>query len=414
MAHSSGPVSPYDPLPPHLDPRGKHRNARSHAPRSGRKGITRAVLGVVTLLSIATLIVSGYVWYTYRDINKNVTRLKVAVGAPPSGKTDIDGKDQNILLVGNDDRQNMTAADVKKLKVGRGSGSDATDTMMIMHIPADGKKATLISLPRDSYVSIPGHGKAKLNAAYVDGLASSSGTADDKRAAGADLLISTVEQLTGLTINHYVQVSLMGFYDISNAVGGVTVNLCNAVDDTKQANGGDGGSGLVLSKGKHVISGVQALEFVRQRHGLKNGDLDRVRRQQYFLAAAFRKVASVGILFKLKSLGDAIQRNVYLDPSLDLIGLAKQMENLSANNIVGKTIPFQRYEDVEIGGVSQSVEIVSPAKVQAFVAKLIAPPAPAPPTTPATGTTTTPPAGSGSTTSTTSTAPAPIDSKCIN
>jgi LCP family protein required for cell wall assembly len=286
----------------------------------------------------------------------------------------------------------------------------ATDTMMIVHIPADGSKATLISLPRDSYVKIPGHGMNKLNAAYVEGYNGASGTADQKRTAGADLLIRTITNLTGLTINHYIQVSLMGFYDISNAIGGVTVNLCHNVNDTVKYNrsiGSDGGSGLKISKGKHSIKGVQALEFVRQRHNLPNGDLDRVRRQQYFLTAAFRKVASVGILFKLKALGDAVKRNIYLDPGLHLIDLAHQMENLSANNIIGKTIPFEHFQDVDINGVSQSVEIVSPAHVQRFLDKLINPPAP-------------PSSASASHTGGASLHPSPspthkaIDSKCIN
>jgi LCP family protein required for cell wall assembly len=397
---------PSAPLPPHLDPRGRHRG------HSGAWHVAagRVALGVFTLLSVAMLVIAGYVWHTYRGIDNGVKRLKVAVGAPPSGKDDIDGKDQNILLVGNDDRSNMTDAEVKKLHVGRGTGSKATDTMMIVHVPADGSRATLISLPRDSYVDIPGHDKNKLNAAFLDGYNEASGTDDQKRAAGADLLIRTVTNLTGLTINHYVQVSLMGFYDISNAIGGVQVNLCHAVNDTVRHNraiGLSGGSGLRLSKGKHTIQGVQALEFVRQRENLPRGDIDRVRRQQYFLTAAFRKVASVGIVFKLQALGDAVKRNIYLDPDLHLTQLAQQMEKLSANNIVGRTIPFERFQDENVG----NVEIVNPAKVQAFVKRVID------------GPTSTPSAKASSSASSTtrtstpasrSTTPKAIDSKCIN
>ena len=373
-------------------------------------------LTLFSLISLSALVLAGYAWSTYRDINNGVSRLKVAVDAPPSGKHDIDGTDQNILLVGNDDRRNMTDAEVKALHVGRDGGSMATDTMMIVHVPADGSKATLISMPRDSYVKIPGHGMNRLNSAYVTGYNSVSGTDDQKRAAGADLLIHTVTDLTGLTINHYVQVSLMGFYDISNAIGGVTVNLCHAVNDTVAYNrsiGSDGGSGLVLSKGKHSIRGVQALEFVRQRHNLPNGDLDRVRRQQYFLTAAFRKVASVGILFKLHALGDAVKRNIYLDPRLNLTDLAQQMEKLSANNITGKTIPFSGFNDNSPVG---SVEVVDPAKVQAFVERLINGPTAKPTGTAqsssksSTPKSATPKSPSGSASST----PKAIDSKCIN
>ena len=126
----------------------------------------------------------------------------------------------------------MTAAEAKALHTGRTTGSLSTDTMMIVHIPADGSKATLISLPRDSYVDIPGYGKNKLNSAYAQAYNDASGDDDAKRAAGANVLIKTVTNLTGLTIDHYVQVGLLGFYRISNAIGGVTVNLCNAVDDS--------------------------------------------------------------------------------------------------------------------------------------------------------------------------------------
>ncbi len=407
MASRSFPADPSAPLPPHLDPRGRHH--RHHSSRFAPYRLVGRTLGV--LLSAGLLLLAGYAFYTYRDINNGVSRLKVDVGAPPSGKHDIDGTDQNILLVGNDDRTNMTDAEVKALHVGRDGGSMATDTMMIVHVPADGSRATLISLPRDSYVKIPGHGMNKLNSAYVTGYNAATGTTDEKRAAGADLLLHTVTDLTGLTLNHYIQVSLMGFYDISNAIGGVTVNLCHAVNDTVAYNrsiGSDGGSGLVLSKGKHSIKGVQALEFVRQRHNLPHGDLDRVRRQQYFLTAAFRKVASVGVLFKLKALGDAVKRNIYLDPNLNLIDLAHQMEKLSANNITGRTIPFQGFDNNSPVG---SVEVVDPAKVQAFVQRLINP-APKPSGS-ASGTakgstTTAKPTGSASST------PKAIDSKCIN
>jgi LCP family protein required for cell wall assembly len=414
------PPSPYPPdptaaLPPHLDPRGR-RGGRRRSTGGGvaRRSAARLSLFVATLLSASLLVLAGYVWLTYRDINNGVHRLKVAVGQAPSGKHDIDGTDQNILLVGNDDRSNMTNLEVRKLHVGRGSGSKATDTMMIVHIPADGSRATLISLPRDSYVKIPGHGMNKLNSAYLSGYNEAKGTEDQRRAAGADLLIRTVTDLTGLTINHYVQVSLMGFYDISNAIGGVTVNLCHSVDDTITYNrnhGSDGGSGLILSKGKHTITGVQALEFVRQRHNLPNGDLDRVRRQQYFLTAAFRKVASLGIFFKLRQLGDAVQRNVYMDPGLNLTDLATQMQKLSANNIVGRTIPFERFDDNSPVG---SVEIVDPAHVQRFVERLIHPPSPsatrssAPSSRASTG------ASRASTTPSVSKTPKPLDARCIN
>ncbi|MDT4904739.1 MAG: hypothetical protein QOF92_2878 [Pseudonocardiales bacterium] len=363
------------------------------------------------MLSAGLLLLAGYYWQTFRSINNGVPRLQnLAVGQAPSDSVKVpSGKDMNILLVGNDDRTNMTKAEQATLRVGSDGGSKSTDTMMIMHVPADGSKATLISLPRDSYVSIPGHGMNRLNSAYVFGYNDKSGTIDEKRSAGANLLIESISNLTGLTINHYIQVSLLGFYEISNAIGGIPVNLCNAVDDSPAANqaaGLDGGSGLVLSKGMHTIKGVTALEFVRQRHFLPGGDLDRVRRQQYFLTAAFRQVASAGILTKLNALGSALKRNVYLDPGLDLLGIAQQLEHLTANNIIGKTIPTNPQQ---ING--QDVLAVDKTQVRAFLGQLLNKPTPSVTPSSAKSTTKKPastsPSGSASKTKA-------IDATCIN
>ena len=397
-------MSTSGPLPPHLDPRGRHRGAAAGPAR--QRSFARPVGRILgALLSLTLLVVAGYSWNQFREINDKVTRLPVATGQQPSGSTDIDGQDQNILLVGNDDRSTMTAAESKQLHASPDGGSLNTDTMMIVHIPADGSKATLISLPRDSYVHIKGHGTNRLNSAYSDGYNAtpSTDTLDARRAAGADLLISTITNLTGLTINHYVQVDLLGFYRISNAIGGVSVNLCHAVNDTHAANraaGLTGGSGLKLSAGHHVLQGVQALEFVRQRHFLPRGDLDRIRRQQYFLTAAFRKIASVGIITKIHSLGTAVEQSLYLDGSLNLITLANQLQGLSANNIVSRTIPTS---NEVIDGMD--VLKVKPAKVHTFIDKVIGS---------GSGASTTPSKHPRSGSTKSSKKSSPIDSKCID
>ena len=373
------------PLPPDLDPRRPRRHARA----SSTAGVSLARLAKVVsaALSLLLIVYIGYLWTTVRGIN-DVQRLNIGGlgGAPvsqPSGSpsvaplVDIDGQDQNILIVGNDDRSGMTDAQVNELKVGRDGGSLNTDTMMIVHVPADGSKATLISLPRDSYVDIPGYGMNRLNAAYSMAYRDASGSANAKRAAGAQKLIEVIKNLTGLTIDHFVQVSLLGFVNISDAIGGVQVNMCNAVNDTVSHNasiGLTGGSGLVLSKGRHTIQGVQALEFVRQREGLKHGDIDRTARQRYFLTAAFRAVASAGTLLdvgKLNNLINAVKKSIYVDQNLSMLELARQMSNLSANNIVGTVIPTDHYENVNLYGYESNVGIVIPTQVRAYVQKLV-------------------------------------------
>ena len=346
------------------------------AARRAHRGIARRLgYALGTLVSVTLLVVSGYAWATFRAANNGLQRLHVATGqTPATTRRDIDGKDQNILVVGNTDRSTLTRAQQQALHVGS-DVSLATDTMMIVHLPADGRSAQLISLPRDAYVAIPGYGMNKLNAAYVDGYVHTAGSLDAKRVAGADLLIRTVGNLTGLTIDHFVSVSMYGFVQISDAIGGVTVNLCHAVDDTVAHNrtlGISGGSGLVLSAGPHTIEGVTALEFVRQRHGLPNGDLDRTARQRYFLIQAFHKIASAGVLLdpgKLHALISAVDASIWVDDGLDLMSLALQAARLDPAHIASHVIPFVRFANVDVG----SVEIVDPAQVRAFVAGLVRP-----------------------------------------
>jgi LCP family protein required for cell wall assembly len=342
---------------------GRHRHQSVHPPDAWLVTARWFARVVATLVSITLLLGFGYGWYNYRDLNNNLRRLQINVPQAANHR-DIDGADQNILIVGNDDRSDMTDAEVRELKTGRDGGSLATDTMMIVHVPANGSKATLISLPRDSYVEIPGYGMNKLNSAYADAYTNSSGSTDQKRAAGATLLEHTIEDLTGLSIDHYVQVNLLGFYRISNAIGGVTVDLCESVDDAE-------GSHLKLSAGRHTIEGVQALEFVRQRKGLPRGDIDRVARQRYFLTAAFRKISSAGILLnpgRLHDLVQAVDNSLYVDSTFDILAFAKQISGLNADNIRGQTIPY--VDERNVPGVGD-VEIIDPDQVKQFVANLL-------------------------------------------
>ena len=328
---------------------------------------------ISAVLSLSLIVGFAYGWNYYRSLNSGLQRVTLNKPGGSNTTHDIDGKDENLLIFGNDDRTQLTNAQVKELHVGRDGGSLATDSMLIVHIPADGSKATLISLLRDSYVNIPGYGMDKLNAAYADGYTHASGSFDDKVAAGANLLTQVIYNLTGLTINHFVQISLIGFVNLSDAVGGITINLCHAVDDTVAHNrsvGLSGGSGLVMSAGVHTdVKGITALEFVRQREGLVGGDLARAARQRYFLTAAFRKVASVGIITRLGQLKTAVQQSLIIDQGLDLTSLATQLANLSANNITGVQMPFVKFQTITPG--PGSVEIVDPAAVKVFINNLI-------------------------------------------
>jgi LCP family protein required for cell wall assembly len=340
---------------------------------------------VAGLISLILLVVSGYAWGSYHDLNTGLRRLTLDLGARPSAAPSIaasasasalpvpatPGRDQNLLVVGTDDRSDMTARERSLLKVGNDQGV-RSDVILIVHLPADGSRATLISIPRDSYVSIPGYGMDRINAAFSYGFNNARGSHDQRYAAGANLLIHTVEQLSGLAIDHFAAVDFLAFYRVAQAVGGVPVVLCRSVDDrfrTNQREGIRGGSGFHMTKGPHVLTPLQSLEFVRQRHNLPGGstDLQRNKRQRYFLAAAFRKITSAGVLFhpaKLHALIGAVEQSVYVDSDFDLTSLIGQAANLSANKIAGKTIPYRGFwNDSPVGAVVR----VDPAQVQRAV-----------------------------------------------
>ena len=362
---------------------------------------------VATMLSVFLLVTFGVYWQKYHAFSSGLKKLDVFGQHIEKPKTDIDGKDQNILIVGNDDRETATDAELAALGTGRDGGSLNTDTMMLVHVPANGKKATLVSFPRDSYVAIPGFGEGKLNSAYPDAYGATSGSTDQKRTAGARELVETLQNLTGVTIDHFVQVDLLGFYRISQAIGPVKVNMCQSVTEPE--------SGINLHAGINSIVGKQALAFVRQRYNFPNGlgDLDRVQRQRYFLTAAFRKITSVGTLAnpnKLESLLNAVKKSVYMDDTLDPLQLASQMAELSADNIVGQTIPTDGFGSAN----GQSTVVVHPEQVQAFMKKLLSPPAAAS-TTPRSSTSRPSSSTSKAPTSTRTGTPAhkPIDSGCI-
>jgi LCP family protein required for cell wall assembly len=353
-----------------------------------------AAQGLAALTSVVLLVISGYAWTSYHSLNTGLRRLTLDTGRQPGAPassapasagassaaglpTRTPGHDQNILVVGTDDRSDMTPAEIKLLKVGHDQGV-RSDVIMIVHVPANGAQATLISIPRDSYVRIPGYGMNRINAAFSFAYNDAKGSQDQRHIAAANLVIHTVEDLTGLTMDHFVAVDFIGFYRIANAIGGVPVVLCHSVDDrfkTNQRNGIQGGSGFHMSKGPHVLTPIQSLEFVRQRHNLPGGstDLERNQRQRYFLAAAFRKITSAGVLFnpgKLHALIDAVKHSVYVDSGFNLTSLIGQVANLSANKIVGRPIPIAGFWN---GSPVGDVIRINPVEVRHKLAEWLQP-----------------------------------------
>lgn len=335
--------------------------------------LLRAACALVALL---VMVASGIAWAAYKNFTASIPH-GAAVPALRPGQTDADGADTDILLVGDDTRAGATPAELKALHAGRDQTTVNADTMMVLHIPADGSAPSIISFPRDSWVTIPGHGHSKINAAYPDAYnaARDHGASDrEAQSAGINLTIRTIELLTGLHIDHYMQVDLLGFYRISEAIGGVRVCLKEAQNASTDRDAyGSGYSGIDLPKGISVIKGSQALAFVRQRHGLPQGDLSRIIRQQYFLRAAFAKITSAGMLlnpFKLHALLGAVGKSLLIDPSLNLISLARQFESLAAGHIRFATIPNNGPKLIYPDGVETSIVEVNKSAIPAFLAQI--------------------------------------------
>jgi LCP family protein required for cell wall assembly len=324
---------------------------------------------VAAVLSLVLLCGTGWGWYLGRVADASVTRTD-AIPTEGNGNSAGVREAMNLLLVGNDSRTALTAEQQAELHTGGASGLN-TDTMILVHVPADGAKASFVSFPRDSYVAIPGHGNDKLNAAYAYGYGGAAGSAPEpeKQAAGARLLVQTISQLTGLGIDHYLEVDLLGFFNLSSVVGGVDVNLCKAVDDSKYSGG-------VFAAGPQTITGADALKFVRQRHGLPRGDFDRIVRQQVFMAGVLRKMVSQDVLLdpsKQRELIGAAAESMTVDQELDFFDLAQQMQSISPGSIDFQTIPY--VGDDKDGAGRYILRLKDEATLHAFFADLSAEPA---------------------------------------
>ncbi|MBT1606955.1 MULTISPECIES: LCP family protein [Curtobacterium] len=339
-----------------------HRGAAT--PRHGRQKRRAGVVfpAVAGVLTMALLLCGGYAAYAYHQLSDGVTIVNAITGGKDK-KDDVDGTAQNILLVGDDHRpDNATPEQLAELSTEEDGGATNTDTMIVLHINADGSQATMISFPRDSYVDIPDVGKGKLNSAFYYGTLNGGGDT-----GGAKMLIKTIENLSGLQIDHYVRVSLLGFYQVVKELGPVEVCLNQAANDPF--------SGVNLPAGKSSLDAKEALSFVRQRHGLPNGDLDRNIRQQYFLSQEARKVTSAGTLLNPVKMGNILQAvGGSIQTDTNLIDLASQMANLRPANIQSATIPTLGTPTISVNGSPLSIVEVDTVGLPAFVQGLVGEP----------------------------------------
>ena len=287
----------------------------------------------------------------------------------------------DILLVGVDSRTDAHGVPLSEderamLRAGDEVATN-TDTIILIRIPNNGNSATAISIPRDSYVQAPGIGKMKINGVYgsvhleemkelVEQQGEDPEVAEiEATAAGREELIKTVANLTGVTVDHYAEIGLLGFALITEALGGV--NVCLNAPVYEELSGAD------FPAGWQQLDGAQALSFVRQRHELPRGDLDRVVRQQAVMASLAHEVISGKTLSSpaaLNRLEQAVQRSVVLSEGWDLMDFAEQLQKLAAGNVAFATIPIVEEAGWSDDGM-QSVVRVDPTEVKDWVTSLL-------------------------------------------
>ncbi|WP_436494676.1 LCP family protein [Actinokineospora sp. HUAS TT18] len=330
----------------------------------------------VGLLSALVLLGTGYYSQVIDDFADG---LNTGAYTEDTGEKPADGS-VDILMVGMDSRTDAQGNTLSKeqlamLNAGKDEGVINTDTLIMLRIPNDGGKAVGMSIPRDSYVEIPGFGKHKINSAYGRGKTAAREKLQKQGMQGRELevesnlhggkkLIETVEKLTGAKIDHYAAVNLLGFYDITNAIGGIDVCLNKAVKDSY--------SGANFPAGPQTLSGAPALAFVRQRHGLPNSDIDRIVRQQTFMSGMARKVLSKDLLVPgsdtLPKLQEAIKKSVVLDKNWDIMKFAQQMMGFTGGNVSFQTIPTGR---IDLETPDGSAIQIDPTAVRKFAAGIL-------------------------------------------
>jgi LCP family protein required for cell wall assembly len=289
--------------------------------RRTRRVLLGLGLTIVVLLGVA----AGGFYYVTNRLSDNMPRYPHVFSALDPATRPPKGSGTNFLLMGIDSRSpNPTTGKGAKASDFQ-YGKQRSDAIMILHLAPDYKRATVISLPRDSWVPVAGHGDSKLNAAYSYG--------------GPSLLVRTVEDLTNVHIDHFAVVDFAGFQAMTDAVGGVYVRV-KAPTSSR---------GVHFHAGLNHLNGAQALVYVRERYDLPRGDLDREARQQEFLKALLHQVASSGTLtspVKLYDLLEAVSNSVSVDDTLgagDLRSLAWSMRGLRPSGMRFLTAPVSGF-----------------------------------------------------------------------
>ncbi|WP_431036119.1 LCP family protein [Streptomyces sp. P6-2-1] len=319
------------PLPPSSPRTPRPRRARRPAGR--RRRVPRWAVRGLTACSLAVLLAAGAGHTLLSGVDHEIGRVDAFKGLAGSGRPAA-GHGMNLLLAGTDERARLDEETRQRYKLG-GAPCHCTDTLMIVHLSADRSRASVVSLPRDSYAMLPPHvdrnsgehhhaHPVKLNAAYAEG--------------GPQLTVRTVEKLTKVKIDHYVEVDFTSFMRTVDALGGVEICTTKPLKDTY--------TGLDLSPGSHTLDGGQALQYVRARHVDAASDLGRMQRQQRFLAAVVERATSGGTLLnpvRLHEVAGALLSSVRADKGFgtdEILDLARAMHGFGPSSSEFVSMPL--------------------------------------------------------------------------
>jgi len=313
----------------------------------GSRSTPRAVR-YLTIFSVAIVAISAISWLGFGVITNSIKRVDAFAGL--SDRPEKPTSAVNYLIVGSDSREGLTREEQRRLRTGstKVAAGKRSDTILLVHISKNRDRASIISIPRDSYALIPSwtdssgnvrsETYSKINSAFAWG--------------DAPLLIKTFEAMSNVRIDHYIEVDFTGFVRIVDALGGVEICTPRSFSDSK--------SHLSLEAGRHLLDGVDSLKYVRSRSFDGTSDLGRMKRQQQFVSTILREVTSAGVLLnplKMTKLLNSAFDSVITDEGLDrndLLTLGKQLRNLSAKNVTTLTIPL-KYYNYNKNGVSAAV-----------------------------------------------------------
>ena len=344
-------------------------------PRWTGRRVGRLLSWLAVAMSAVLFAATGAGFALLRYYDGNIDRLPGVI-ADPDEKARADGP-LDILVVGSDSREGLTGEEAFQGKGDEFITGQRSDVVILVHIYGASRTAQFVSLPRDSYVDIPAFrdpktGKTlparrdRLNAAFASG--------------GPARLVATVEQLTKISLEHYVQVDFRGFKSLVNRLGGVEVCLSEPQKDFR--------SGIDLPAGRQVVGGDQALAFVRQRQGLARGDIDRIRRQQLLLGALVRKVLSAGTLLNPVRLNGVLQiatTSLQVDDTLTsgrLRDLANRLRGLDARSVVFTTVPITQINARRKGASVVLLDVAASSRLFERIRRDIPPGAQPPPSAP--------------------------------